>query len=47
MEAKDYWRLFMETGAPEMYLFYSRAQKMEARNVPEDQGLGASCHGLQ
>ena len=47
MEAKDYWRLFLETGAPEMYLFYSRAQRMEAQDVPEDKGLSASRYGLQ
>lgn len=33
METKDYWQLFLETGAPEMYLLYARQQKMEAAHV--------------
>lgn len=47
MNAKDYWRLFVETGAPEMYLLYSNALKMEENHVPERSGIGASGHGLQ
>lgn len=47
MEAQDYWRLFMETGVPEYYLLYSKAMKMEARDVPDDTGAGAAGYGLQ
>lgn len=47
MNAKDYWTMFMDTGAPEAYLLYTRALKMEADHVPEDTGTGASGHGLQ
>ncbi len=47
MESKHYWQLFMETGAPEMYLFYNKARKMEAQNVLDDEGVGASGHKLQ
>ena len=47
MDASDYWRLFLETGAPEMYLMYSRALKMEAENVSDHTGPGAAGHGLQ
>ncbi len=47
MDASDYWRLFLETGAPEMYLMYSRALKMEAGNVSDHTGPGAAGHGLQ
>ena len=25
MDAKDYWQIFMETGAPEFYLLYKEA----------------------
>ena len=46
MEAKDYWQLFLETGAPEAYLLYSRQVKSEAQYVldhsrhrPEGDGL--------
>lgn len=47
MKASDYWSLFLETGAPEAYLLYNRALKMEATNVPEGSGLGSADHGLQ
>ena len=47
MEAQDYWRLFMETGVPEYYLLYSKAMKVEARDVPDDTGAGATGYGLQ
>ena len=44
---KDYWNIFIETGAPEMYLLYSKALKMEATDVLDDPGTGAASHGLQ
>lgn len=47
MTASDYWQMFIETGAPELYVMYANAMKTEERNVPEDKGVGASCHGLQ
>ena len=47
MSANDYWRLFIETGAPEAYLLYSRALKMEAMHVFDDKGAGTQSHGLQ
>ena len=47
MDAKDYWQLFVETGAPEAYLMYSNALKMEGKYVPERSGSGASGNGLQ
>ena len=47
MNANDYWSIFLETGAPEIYLLYSKALKMEARDVLDDSGTGAAGHGLQ
>lgn len=47
MNANEYWRLFIETGAPEAYLLYSRALKMEAEHVPVDKGIGIEGYGLQ
>ena len=47
MNAKDYWRMFLETGVPEYYLLYSKAMKMEASDVSDDPGAGAAGHGLQ
>ena len=46
MNAKDYWQLFMETGAPEVYLLYAKQMKAEEyhvldnpRNCPQSNGL--------
>ena len=47
MKATDYWRLFLETGAPEYYLLYQRARKMEAPNVSDDPGHCPQGNGLQ
>ena len=47
MNANDYWQLFLETGAPEMYLMYSKAMKVEASHVPDDPGYRPESHGLQ
>ena len=47
MNAKDYWQMFLETGAPEAYLLYAKAMKMEANHVPDCTGPGAAGHGLQ
>ena len=47
MNAQDYWSIFLETGAPEAYLLYTRALKMEEKHVFDDTGVGSSCHGLQ
>ena len=47
MTARDYWNFFLETGAPEYYLLYQNALKMEAPNVLDDPGHRAPGHGLQ
>ena len=47
MNAADYWSIFMETGAPEAYIAYTRALKMEESNVFDDAGLGAEGYRLQ
>ena len=47
MVAKDLWDLFIDTGAPEMYLLYNMARKAEAADVFEDQRTGPSCIGIQ
>ncbi len=47
MKAKDYWQIFLDTGAPEMYLLYHKAQKMENTNVLDSSGSGSSGHSLQ
>ena len=47
MNAFDYWQLFLETGAPEMYLLYNKALKMEATDVSDHTGAGAAGNRLQ
>ena len=47
MRAEDYWKLFMDTGAPEIYMLYHNARKMENLHVPDDTGAGAQGHSLQ
>ena len=47
MNAANYWQLFLETGAPEMYLLYQQARKTEETHVFDDPGNRPACHGLQ
>ena len=47
MNAMDYWTLFLETGAPEAYLMYSKALKSEGTHVFDDPGHRPQGNGLQ
>ncbi len=47
MNAMDYWQLFLETGAPEAYLMYSKMLKSEAQYVYDHPGHCPAGHGLQ
>ena len=47
MKSQDLWQMFLETGAPEMYLLYNKARKMEEADVFDDPGLGAAGSSLQ
>ena len=47
MTAQDYWSMFMETGAPEWYLMYNRALRMEKSHVLDDTGPGCPGRSLQ
>ena len=46
MNHTDYWKLFMETGAPELYLLYKQTQT-EAIHVSDHSGNRPEGHGLQ
>lgn len=46
MLSMDYWKLFLDTGAPEMYLMYNAAKRAEVTNVFNDQGTGTACNDL-
>ncbi len=47
MNAFDYWQLFLETGAPEWYLMYTKANKMGENHVSDHTGNRPESHGLQ
>jgi len=46
MNSKNYWDMFLETGAPEMYLLYNEAKKLEETHVFDDSWTGTSGHKL-
>ena len=47
MRATDYWQIFLETGAPEVYLLYNSAKRLESTYVPDSAGPGDSGHTIQ
>lgn len=47
MDAKEYWELFLETGAPEVYMMYTKALRSEGNYVPEHHSAGAESQRLQ
>lgn len=47
MDATEYWKLFLETGAPEVYVMYTQALKAEGAYVPENSGVGIAGQRLQ
>ena len=46
MDSKMYWQLFLETGAPEMYLLYNQAKKTEETHVLDNTWFGAEDYKL-
>ena len=47
MNAEAFWQLFLETGAPEAYMLYNKARRMESSHVFDNSGISPSGHGLQ
>ena len=47
MEIREIWNLFLETGAPEAYLLYRNACRMEVKDVSDDSGIGTAGNRLQ
>ena len=47
MRSAELWSIFLETGAPEIYLLYNTARRMEEANVCDDPGTGITGFGLQ
>lgn len=46
MDATQFWLAFLDTGAPEMYLLYSKAKRMEGVCVSDDQRPGVEGYKL-
>lgn len=46
MDSRNFWQVFIETGAPEMYLLYNKARKMEELHVSDDSGSCAQSYEL-
>ena len=46
MNAKQYWEMFMQTGAPAFYLQYKQCA-LEESHVPDDSGHRPAGDGLQ
>ena len=42
MDATPFWEVFLDTGAPEMFLLYQKLKKMEETDVLDDQRSGAA-----
>ena len=47
MQSDVFWQMFLETGAPEMYLMYQSMKRTEQTDVLENPGTGTSGLGLQ
>ena len=47
MDANQFWLAFLDTGAPEMYLLYTKAKRMEGICVSVDQGPCTEGYKLQ
>ncbi len=47
MESMNYWQLFLQTGAPEFYLLYNNAKKMESGYVLDGSGPCTAGDPLQ
>lgn len=47
MDANQFWLAFLDTGAPEMYLLYNQARRMEEQHVCNDPGTCSAGLRLQ
>lgn len=47
MNSSNYWQLFLDTGAPEMYLLYQQARRSEVNHVSDHTGHCPESYGLQ
>ena len=44
MKAENFWQAFLDTGAPELYVLYAQAKKVEEMDVFDSTGISSeSC----
>ena len=46
MNSVFFWDLFIETGAPEMYLYYQKAKKSEEHYVSDSTGTCTASQSI-
>ena len=46
MDSASAWNVFIDTGAPEMYLLYQALKRTEEQYVPEGTGPSVAGHKL-
>ena len=47
MKAENLWQAFLSTGAPELYVLYAQARKVEESHVFDSAGTGPESSKLQ
>ena len=47
MDAGHIWQLFLDTGAPELYLIYNKARNAEENHVFDHSGTCSESHCVQ
>lgn len=47
MKSRELWQAFLDTGAPELYILYSKAREAEESYVFDNSGSYIAGHGLQ
>ena len=47
MDAENLWQAFLDTGAPELYLLYVKAKKVEESHVFNGSRVGLAGDNLQ
>lgn len=47
MNREGMWQVFLDTGAPEVYLLFNKLRKMEEHDVFNSAGTGSSGNNLQ
>ena len=47
MKSRELWQAFLDTGAPDLYVLYSKAREAEENYVFNNSGTCTASHQLQ